>query len=123
MNQIFNADCLRENLEFNEPEILLSLYSDYIDQLYSLSEYIKNINQTIDEEVKSGLKCELHKIKSSSKAIGALTLGEKLDYVEKKIDNLEANEISLELNSLTLLINETRKKILDESADLVKRYM
>lgn len=119
MNQIFDINALKENLEFDDQEIFMSLYSDFVDEIYSFKDYVGEVKFPMSPEEKNFLRRELHRMKSSSKAVGAMQLGTSLDSLEKNSEKIDDILIKENLAEITALLEKTKKMVLDRMANLV----
>jgi len=118
---IFEKNFLNNFYGIENSEIIYHLLSDYVDQLYEIID-VMDQQILIDKNETKDLKLEVHKIKSSSKSVGALFLGEQLECFEKKIDKMTNNEINNEIQKIKLLILKTRKSVLEYSSEILEDY-
>lgn len=97
----------------------MSLYSDFVDEIYSFKDYVGEVKFPMSPEEKNFLRRELHRMKSSSKAVGAMQLGTSLDSLEKNSEKIDDILIKENLAEITALLEKTKKMVLDRMANLV----
>lgn len=98
---IFDKNILPEALEEDDPALLLSFYQLYLD--HSVSAWHQA--QADARDLKwSEVRVVAHSLKSSSLGVGAISIGNMMAMIEKKID----------AETATL-------SVIDDAADLLKR--
>ncbi|MBG57312.1 MAG: hypothetical protein CMK46_03390 [Porticoccus sp.] len=104
----FDEKFLSESIGMEDVEFLVELYGLYLEQASKVIESMMVCRVERDFEYLGQLS---HKIKSSSRSVGAIAMGNLLEAIERAARDKNASELQVYLHELPQLAEDIFEKI------------
>lgn len=104
----FDEKFLSESVGIDDREFLVELYGLYLEQASKVIESMMVCREERDFEYLRQLS---HKIKSSSRSVGAIAMGNLLEAIERAARDKNASELQVYLHELPQLAEDIFEKI------------
>lgn len=104
----FDEKFLSESVGIDDREFLVELYGLYLEQASKVIESMMVCREERDFEY---LRQFSHKIKSSSRSVGAIAMGNLLEAIERAARDKNASELQVYLHELPQLAEDIFEKI------------
>jgi len=112
---VFNANFLRDTLGSADPGMLSKFYGLLLEQIEPMPETLRNLASGSDAQA---VREYAHKLKSSTRTVGAQALGDLLEAIEHAARDGDFERVRGSLADLRRLAAETEAEVRQEMARL-----